>query len=108
MQLSEIILKKLRFHGGKERALARCDLLAYLRQIADPGLSDRWMRRVYENLPICTCADGLFIPVNKYEVDEYERYLNKKLPPWKGREKISRLRQAYPELWQSRQLELWL
>ena len=25
MQLSEIILKKLRFHGGKERALARYD-----------------------------------------------------------------------------------
>jgi len=106
MQLSEMILKKLQFHRGKERALARCDLLAYLRQIADPGLSDRWMRRAYENLPICACADGLFIPAEKGEVDEYERYLNKKLPPWKVREKINRLREAYPELWQTQQLEL--
>jgi len=106
MWLSEIILKKLQFHRGEKQAIPRRELLDYLHQVADPELSDRWMRRTYENLPICASQYGLFIPVSRAEVEAYEKYLSKKIAPWKVREKIIRLREAYPELWQVQQLEL--
>jgi hypothetical protein len=100
MTISELILAYLRsYHWGKGNALPRAELLLYLWQVYDPELTDRQMRRAYEDLPICSCADGLFIPASAAEVDKYERYLSQKVPPWKLREKIERLRKAYPQFW---------
>jgi hypothetical protein len=60
-------------------------------------LSDRNLRKIYEYLPICSGRYGLFLPKSKDDVVAYEKYLSKKIPPWKVREKINRIKVCHPE-----------
>jgi hypothetical protein len=60
-------------------------------------LTDRTLRKIYERLPICSGDHGLFIPLSKQDVETYDKYLSKKIPPWKVKEKINRIKVCHPE-----------
>jgi len=69
-----------KYHRGKENAITReAFLLRYSGQI--PELTDRIFRKIYSELPICTCERGGYWPVRKSEILEYREYLKKKAIP---------------------------
>jgi len=81
MNLSEIILHKLRqLHEGKENAIKRIKLLEYCKYF-QPDLTDRELRNIYCQLPLVSCSDGIFWPIRKEELDEFEEYCRKKALP---------------------------
>jgi len=79
--ISELILRKIsREHRGKENAIKRDELLEYC-QAFDSELTDREMRKIYSELPVVSCNEGIFWPVRHEEIDEFETYLRKKALP---------------------------
>ena len=81
MNLSDIILTKIeRSHRGKENAIKRKDLLWFCRG-AYQGLTDRELRNIYCQLPVISCNAGIFWPIRKEELDEFEEYCRKKALP---------------------------
>ncbi len=74
MNLSEIILSKFRQqHEGKENAIKRKELLKYC-QYFEPNLTDRELRNIYCQLPVISSEVGIFWPIRKEELDEFEEY----------------------------------
>lgn len=81
LMLSSIILAKIRGdHRGKENAIKRRDLLLYAQQ-KDIHLTDRELRKIYCELPVCSSERGIFWPVTSEEIDEYYIYLRAKAIP---------------------------
>ena len=81
MNLSEIILSKLRQqHEGKENAIKRKELLSYC-HFFDPDLTDRQLRNIYCQLPVISSEVGIFWPIRKVELEEFREYCRKKALP---------------------------
>ena len=88
MNLSEIILSKLRQqHEGKENAIKRKDLLSYCHYF-EPDLTDRELRNIYCQLPVISCNVGIFWPTRKEELEEFKSYLKSKAIPLFNRYKM--------------------
>ena len=64
-------------HRGQENAVPRERALAHIQPFA-PKLDDRTFREIYVRQPICSCAEGLFIPICPFEVKEFYEYLLRK------------------------------
>ena len=73
-------MRVLQGHKGRNAAMLRKDLLAHLR-LFRPTLDDRGMRDIYSSLPVCSSADGLFLPTCVAEVLEFKAYLAKAWGP---------------------------
>ena len=81
MNISEIILEKIKAdHQGKENACKRKYLLNYAHYF-EPDLTDRQLRNIYCQLPVVSCSAGIFWPIRKEELDEFEEYCRKKALP---------------------------
>lgn len=81
MNLSEIILSKIRSeHRGKENSIKRKYLLNYAHYF-EPDLTDRELRNIYCQLPVISSEQGIFWPIRKEELDEFEEYCRKKALP---------------------------
>ena len=81
MNLTSIILAKIKEqHRGKENAIKRRELLLYGRMFK-PDLTDRELRLIYSELPVCSSVRGIFWPVTGEELDEFYNYLRKKAYP---------------------------
>jgi len=95
-----------KYHRGKENAITReAFKLEYAMQI--PDFTDRIFRKIYSELPICTCEKGGFWPVRKIEILEYREYLKKKAIPLF--ERWQRVNKAHVELMNGNgQMELFL
>lgn len=103
MDLSSLILDKIRKnHRGKENAIRRGELLRFCR-LFDPEITDREMRQIYSQLPVCTCEKGVFWPIRESEIDEYYSYLKKKALPLFQRWK--RVAQVHRKLLSERHIE---
>ena len=84
MIVEEIIKNKIRFnHRGKDDAIKRENLLRWWNW--NPFFSrywgrmtDRELRRIYAELPIVACNEGLYWPIKKEELLEFKDYLKKK------------------------------
>jgi len=88
MNLPEIILDEIkRFHRGKENAIKREALLRFCR-VFEPDLTDREMRDMYSQLPVCVCNKGIFWPIRPIEIKEFEIYMRKKALPHFNRAKM--------------------
>ena len=106
MTPSDLILHTLRtYHRGKARAITREALREYLRQMGY-RVSDRELRAIYAELPVCTCSAGVFYPESRAELEEYRLYLKAKAIPLFVR--WQRVAQAHPELIDATQGELFL
>ena len=82
MNLSEIILENIKkSHQGKENAIKRKDLLAIINCVYDVELTDRELRNIYCQLPVISSERGIFWPIRKEELDEFEEYCRKKALP---------------------------
>ena len=83
MNLSEIILEKIKKdHRGKENACKRRYLLSFCRQrFYEPEMTDRQLRNIYCQLPVISSEAGIFWPIRKEELDEFEEYCRKKALP---------------------------
>lgn len=82
-------------HKGRENAVPRERILLELK-VWEPELTDRKLREMYCNLPVCSCEEGLFIPKRPEEVEEFKEYLRKKAMPML--ERYKRILAYYPEL----------
>ena len=71
------VMEFMRFHRGKENAVPRRHLHAYLKRF-NPTLTDRKMRVGYEDVPLASCRRGLFIPVTPEEALEYKALCKRK------------------------------
>ena len=106
MNLSEIILDKIkRHHPGKENAIKRKDLLAIINCVYDAELTDRQLRNIYCQLPVISSEAGIFWPIRKEELDEFEAYCRKKALPLFIRVKM--VFEEHKELRTGIQRELW-
>lgn len=98
-------------HSGRENAITRDKFLdeywKYLKYWGNLSDSvDRQFRRVYSQLPICTCNKGGFYPIRKSEILEFREYMKKKAIPLF--ERFNLVRDAHPELTgEIKQLELF-
>ncbi len=82
MNLSEIILEKIKtLHKGKEQAIKRKKLLSWCQYWHEPSLTDRELRNIYCQLPVISSEAGIFWPIRKEELDEFEEYCRKKALP---------------------------
>jgi len=93
------ILEVLRLHNlGRENAEPRAKVeerLSHLRI----NIGDRAVRDAYSTIPLCSCEDGLFLPIRPEEVTEYEDYLRKKkIAESLISIKISRIYATWPDL----------
>ena len=105
MNLETIIHAKIfKEHRGKENAIRRGDLLEYARHF-DSDLTDRQLRAIYSELPVCVCEQGIFYPIRGQEIEEFKRYILKKIGPM--RDRYCRVAKAHPELLPSGQIELF-
>lgn len=68
-------------HRGKENAIKRKDLLAFMHAYGDPEMTDRELRNIYCQLPLVSSSDGIFWPIRQSELDEFEEYCRKKALP---------------------------
>jgi len=106
MTPSDLILHTLRtYHRGKARAITRDALREYLRQMGY-RISDRELRAIYAELPVCTCEKGIFWPETIAELEEYRRYLRAKALPLFVR--WQRVADAHPGLINTQQKELFI
>jgi len=105
-EMKENILKLYEvFHRGKESAITIDDFLSEYWEYL-PDTSRRKFRRIYSQLPICTCNKGGYYPTRKSEIEEFRSYMWKKAIPLF--ERFNRVYKAYPELSGNiKQLELF-
>ena len=109
-KLAEIIMMFLEKHKGREKAIARKELLTmllpYMPEDEKLETKDRKMRRIYEKLPIVSCAEGLFIPIRQEEIEQFKAYLKAKAIPLFNR--FNLVAQAYPRLLPEKGIQLGL
>jgi len=92
------------YHRGQANAITREALLETCR-LYGLNLSDRELRAIYAELPVCTCDKGVFWPETLAELEEYRRYLRAKAFPML--ERWQRVARAHSDLIDSRQGELF-
>lgn len=82
---------------GRACAMVRAELE---RRLLHMGycLTDRKYREGYAALPICSCEDGLYVPIHPSDLAEVERYWWPKMSRELREAKMERLRIEYPEL----------
>ena len=99
-KLAETIMMYLEKHKGRQKAIARKELLTmllpYMPEEEKMETKDRRMRRIYEKLPIVSCAEGLFIPIRAEEIEGFKLYLRAKAIPLFNR--FNLVASAYPNL----------
>jgi len=83
-------------YRGKENAITRDEFIETYWGDYLPNPGDRQFRRIYSNIPICTCSKGGFYPIRQEEVLEYRDYLRKKAIPLFQRFRM--VCKAHPEL----------
>lgn len=112
MNLSGIILEKIKaHHRGKEKAITRKELLRYCNLHEDKlipwfdDFTDRQLRNAYCQLPVISCNAGIFWPIRKEELDEFEEYCRKKALPLFTRVKM--VMEKHRDLRPGIQKELW-
>jgi hypothetical protein len=96
--VSTVILETMRLHNsGRENAEPRERIE---RRLGHRGidLCDRRVRAAYSKIPLCSCNDGLFIPIRPEEVTEYERYSLMTRPPAEVAIKVRRIYATWPLL----------
>ena len=91
------IMKIIQAHRGRENTMPRRDLWAHL-SLFKPKLTDREMRDLYSALPICSCKDGLFLPVTAQEVQEFREYIEKAWGPIVAHRWVAIILSFYPRL----------
>lgn len=96
-----------KYHSGEENAITRTNFkLKHLWRLEWHLYSDRQFRRIYSQLPICTCEKGGYYPIRTSEIEEFREYMKKKAIP--HFERFNRVRDAHPELiGDVKQLELF-
>lgn len=102
-----LIEEKLkRAHRGKENAITRKELLKFAKAWK-PNITDREIRIIYSQLPVCTCEKGIFYPIRKEEIQDYKIYLKKKI--WAMLARWEKVVQAHPNLFSEdgEQRKLW-
>lgn len=82
---------------GRENAVTRDELL-YQLGLFRPNLGDRKFREMYAGLPVCSCVDGLFIPVKPQEVLDFKAYLEKQVGPIIAARRVAIIYAFYPKL----------
>lgn len=87
----------LRDCRGREKAIPRAELEHHLR-LWEPNLPERTVRKVYAGLPICSCPEGLFIPRNAREVQEFRDYIGKAHGPILAARRCETIYSYYPGL----------
>ncbi len=99
-KLAEVIMMFMKKYKGRENAIARKELLTrllpYMPEEEKMETKDRRMRRIYEKLPIVSCAEGLFIPIRAEEIEGFKLYLRAKALPLFNR--FSLVASKYPRL----------
>lgn len=89
-------------HIGRDRAIPRKTIEDDLGVFVPYKDLDRAFRMAYERLPICSSAQGLFIPdvppAGVIEVREFREYLMKKVGPIIAHRRVSVIYAARPEL----------
>jgi len=89
MNLSEIILEKIeKHHRGKENVIKRKTLLGGINCVYNVNLTDRELRNIYCQLPVISSEAGIFWPIRKEELGEFQSYLKKKAIPLFNRYKM--------------------
>ena len=74
--LRDQIMRVMQGHRGRASAMPRDKLWEQLK-LFKPDLNDRDFRKLYTALPVCSCSDGLFLPITAAEVLEFRDYLSK-------------------------------
>ncbi len=82
---------------GREKALPRTELLHHLR-LWRPKLDDRGLREIYSELPVCSCPEGLFLPTNSAEVEQFREYITKAWGPVLAHRRCEIVFSFYPRL----------
>ena len=67
------------FHKGKAHAIKRREFLLWTRVEYGNDITDREMRKAYEDLPICGSSQGLYLPETQAEIDEQVELHKKKI-----------------------------
>lgn len=96
-------MRILQAHRGREQAMPREKLRERL-NIFNADIDDRKLRKLYVVLPICSCAEGLFIPdyVNvakgRQEVADFKAYIAKQSGPIVAAQRVGTVLAFYPML----------
>jgi hypothetical protein len=91
------LMEILQHHRGRDNAIVREKLLFEL-QSFDPSLDDRRFRDIYAGLPVCTCPNGMFLPKDPEEVQEFRDYLTKGWGPIVASRRVKIILAYYPGL----------
>jgi hypothetical protein len=85
-RLTLIFMKFMQAHRGRENAIQRDRVLDHM-QLWEPKMTDRQLRDLYSKQPVCSCDQGLFIPIRPAEVEDFKKYLEAKAIPLLSRYK---------------------
>ena len=91
------LMEFMQAHKGRENAIPRERVLFHM-QAYEPKLDDRRFRDLYAALPLCACADGLFLAKTVLEVKEFKEYLTKKSGPIIADRRVKIILSFYPRL----------
>ena len=89
----------------REKPIKRAELLNILNTDGYPDLTDREMRAIVSELPICSCEKGYYLPKNEQDIMNFKKYLEAKAISLFKR--FNRVKEAYPEFFDGKQLELF-
>jgi len=90
-------MKFLQSCRGRDKAMPRTELFHHLR-LFEPRLSDRRLRDIYSELPVCSSEDGLFIPKTTREVMDFRAYVTKAHGPIIAARRCEVIFSFYPKL----------
>jgi len=91
------IMRIMQGHKGRINAMPRKVLLAELR-LYRPSFTDRDCRELYSGLPLCSCPEGLFLPMTVAEVQEFKAYITKAWGPIQAHRRCATIISFYPKL----------
>ena len=91
------LMEFMQHHRGRENAIPRERVLFHM-QSWEPKMDDRRLRELYASLPLCACADGLFLAKCIREVEEFREYLSKKSGPIVADRRVKIVLSFYPKL----------
>jgi hypothetical protein len=95
--LTRQLMDFMQGHRGRENAIPRERVLFHL-QGYEQKLDDRRFRDIYASLPLCACAEGLFLARTIREVEEFREYLSKKSGPIIADRRVKIILSFYPRL----------
>ena len=91
------LMNFMQAHRGRENAIPRERVLFHM-QAWESKLDDRRFRDLYASLPLCACAEGLFLARAVREVEEFREYLTKKSGPIIADRRVKIILSFYPKL----------